>query len=106
MQHYKQYISILRDTFSSFTLLSDEGHDTLCIVHIVISSISGIWPNTQKKAAVRVDNAPGFQTLKNDKNLQQLYIEYDFVETKIPLLRRQCVKYQFKSSAMILKQDQ
>ena len=71
MRRYKQYIFILRDTFSSFTvtsLLSDEGHDTLCTA--LISSISGLRPNPQTKVVVRVDNVPGFQALKNDSHLQ------------------------------------
>ena len=83
MQHYKQYIFILRDTFSSFTvtlLLSDEEHDTLRTA--LISSISGLHPNPQTKVVVQVDNAPGFQALKNDNHLQQLYIELDFGRIK------------------------
>ena len=71
MGRYKQYIFILRDTFSSFTvtsLLSDEGHDTLRTV--LISSISGLLPNPQTKVVVRVDNVPGFQALKKDNHSQ------------------------------------
>ena len=93
MRRYKQYIFILCDTFSSFTvtsLLSDEGHDTLHTA--LISSISGLRPNQQTKVVVRVDNAPGFQALKNDKHLQQLYIELDFGriknENKIPVAEK------------------
>ena len=60
--------------------MSDEEHDTLRTA--LISSISGLHPNPQTKVVVRVDNAPGFQALKNDNHLQQLYIELDFGRIK------------------------
>ena len=79
MRRYKQFILAVRDTFSSYTsasLIPNEQHPTLRS-HLIIM-ISALRPNPQSKASIRVDNAPGFQPLKNDLTLSSHNIELDF----------------------------
>ena len=79
MRRYKQFILAVRDTFSSYTsaaLITNEQHNTLRS-HLIIM-ISALRPNPQSKASIRVDNAPGFQPLKNDLTLSSHNIELDF----------------------------
>ena len=79
MRRCKQYILVIRDTFSSFTsasLISNEQHPTLRKFLIII--ISSLRPNPQSNALVRVDNAPGFRSLKGDATLSSHNIELDF----------------------------
>ena len=67
LRRCKQFIYVIRDTFSSFTVASiidNEKHETLRSILIV--SISSLRPNPQSKATVRIDNAPGFIALLND----------------------------------------
>ena len=71
----KQYIYVIRDTFSSFTvasIITDEKHDTLR--NALIVSISSLRPNPQSSVTVRIDNARGFIALLNDIYLSRLNI--------------------------------
>ena len=82
MRRFKQFILVLRDTFSSYTsasIMSDEQHGSLRSNLIVM--ISALRPNPQSKAAVRVDNAPGFLPLKRDSSLTNHNIYLDFGRT-------------------------
>ena len=79
LRRCKQFILVIRDTFSSFTctsLMSDEQHSTLRSFLIVM--LSTLKPNPQSKALVRVDNAPGFRALRGDTTLTSHNIELDF----------------------------
>ena len=79
LRRCKQYIFALRDTFSSFTIAQiyeNEDHNTLRTALIV--SISSLRANPQTSVEVRVDNAPGFQPLKNDVELSKCKISLDF----------------------------
>ena len=79
MRRCKQFIIVVRDTFSSYTaasIMSDEQHGSLRSNLIII--ISSLRPNPQSKAEIRVDNAPGFQPLKADATLTSHNIHLDF----------------------------
>ena len=79
LRRCRQFIFVLRDTFSSFTvaqIYNDENHNTLRTALIV--SISSIRPNPQTSVEVRVDNAPGFKPLKSDFELAESKIVLDF----------------------------
>ena len=79
MRRCKQFILIIRDTFSSYTsadILTDEKHGTLRAGLIIMISI--LRPNPQSEVEVRVDNAPGFVPLKNDSTLRSHHIRLDF----------------------------
>ena len=79
MRRCKQFILVIRDTFSSYTsasLMTDEQHGTLR-KHLIIM-ISSLRPNPQTKALVRVDNAPGFNPLRSDQTLSSHQIVLDF----------------------------
>ena len=79
MRRYKQFIFIVRDTFSSFTyasIIDNEKHDTLRAALII--SISSLRPNPQTKVCIRVDNAPGFVALRYDASLTKYNIALDF----------------------------
>lgn len=79
MRRCKQFIFVVRDTFSSYTvasLIPDEQHGSLR-THLIII-ISSLRPNPQSKAEIRVDNAPGFQPLKRDVSLLGHNIHLDF----------------------------
>ena len=79
MRRCKQFILVLRDTFSSYTVASimpNEQHDTLRSNMIIM--ISNLRPNPQSHASIRVDTAPGFQPLKNDSTLSSHNIALDF----------------------------
>ena len=82
MRRCKQYILVLRDTFSSFTsasLMPNEQHGSLRSFLIIM--ISALRPNPQSNAMVRVDNAPGFIPLKDDPTLSSHNIALDFGRT-------------------------
>lgn len=79
MRRCKQFVLVVRDTFSSFTsatLMTDEQHGTLRQFLIII--ISSLRPNPQSESLIRVDNAPGFLPLKNDIILSSHNIHLDF----------------------------
>ena len=79
LRRCKQYIFALRDTFSSFTIAQiyeNENQNTLRTALIV--SISSLRANPQTSVEVRVDNAPGFKSLKNDADLTKYKITLDF----------------------------
>ena len=79
MRRCLQVILVIRDTFSSYTsasILPNEQHGSLRTGMIVM--ISGLRPNPQSKVSIRVDNAPGFQPLKNDLTLSSHNISLDF----------------------------
>lgn len=85
VRRFKQKIFVLRESFSSFTVTSlhkDEEHGTLrtALTH----SISLIRPNPQSQVEVRVDNAPGFQALKNDVQLSKINIFLDYGRVNNP----------------------
>ena len=78
----QQKIMVTRDVFSSFTsasLISDETADILRS-----SLISQTAFLRKDQSTIRVDNAPGFQSLKNDKILQEHGITLDFGRVKNP----------------------
>ena len=83
LRRHKQFILILRDTFSSFTVsqfIESERHD-----HIregIIMLISNLRPSIQSPVTIRVDTAPGLQSLKNDIILGKLNIHLDFGRIK------------------------
>ena len=79
MRRCKQFVLVIRDTFSSFTcatLMNDEQHGTLRQFLIIL--ISSLRPNPQSNALVRVDNAPGFLPLKADTILSSHNIQLDY----------------------------
>jgi hypothetical protein len=79
LRRCKQFIFALRDTFSSFTvaqIYTNENHNTLRTA--LITTISSLRANPQTSVNVRVDNAPGFQPLKNDTELSMSNIHLDF----------------------------
>ena len=83
LRRHKQFILILRDTFSSFTVsqfIESERHD-----HIregIIMLISNLRPSIHSPVTIRVDTAPGLQSLKNDIILGKLNIHLDFGRIK------------------------
>ena len=79
MRRCKQFILVLRDTFSSYTsasIMPNEQHDSLRSSLIIM--ISTLRPNPQSHASIRVDTAPGFKPLKNDSTLSSHKIALDF----------------------------
>ena len=79
MRRCKQFILVLRDTFSSYTsasLMPNEQHGTLR--SFLIAMISGLRPNPQSHASIRVDTAPGFKPLQKDPTLSSHNIALDF----------------------------
>ena len=85
VRRFRQKIFVLRETFSSFTVTSlhpNEEHGTLRTA--LTQSVSQLRPNPQTTVEVRVDNAPGFNALKNDVQLKKLNIHLDFGRVKNP----------------------
>ena len=83
VKRFHQKIVVIRDTFSSFTTASiqpNEDHTTLR--NTLINDISTMRPTPQTIVTVRVDNAPGFQALRNDKILSEKNIKLDFGRCK------------------------
>ena len=79
MRRYKQYVFVLRDSFSSFTsamLLPNEDH--IFLRKALLSTVSAQRASPQTPVVVRVDNAPGFQSLRNDNLLRQHHISLDY----------------------------
>ena len=79
IRRYRQKIYVIRDTFSSFTwaeLIPAE--DAIVLREILCKSISPLRPSPQTSVEVRVDNASGFQALKDDLTLKSLKIHLDF----------------------------
>ena len=77
----KQKILVFLDKFSSFVvgqLISDEKHDTLQqnLIHMVMPF------KHNEDCVIRVDNAPGFLSLKNDELLRSIHITLDFGRIK------------------------
>ena len=78
LRRSKQFIFVVRDTFSSYTyanIIDNEQKDTLRSSLIV--SISSLRPNPQSSATVRIDNAPGLSALINDVYLAKHNISLD-----------------------------
>lgn len=85
LRRHKQFILILRDTFSSFTVtqfIESEQHDD--IREGIIMLISNLRPSIQSPVKIRVDTAPGLQSLKQDAVLSKLNIQLDFGRIKNP----------------------
>ena len=83
MRRYKQYVFVLRDSFSSFTsamLLPNEDH--ISLRKALLSTVSAQRASPQTPVVVRVDNAPGFQSLRNDNLLRQHHISLDYGRVK------------------------
>ena len=77
LRRYKQFIFILRDTFSSYTqLIPNERHDT--IREAIILGISHFRPSNQTSVIIRVDSASGNYALRDDFMLKHLSISLDF----------------------------
>ena len=69
LRRYKQFIFILRDTFSSYTttqLIPNEQHDM--IREAIILGISHFRPSNQTPVIIRVDSASGIYALRDDLN--------------------------------------
>ena len=78
-----QKLFVIRDTFSSFTLasiLQDETSGSL--KEALFESISSLRPNPQTAISIRVDNAPGFYALRNDRDFTSFHIGLDFGRVK------------------------
>ena len=78
----QQKIFVTRDVFSSFTsasLIQDESADTLSS-----SLISQTAFLCKDQSTIQIDNAPGFQSLRNDKTLQEHGITIEFGRVKNP----------------------
>ena len=83
IRRYRQIIFSLRDTFSSFTisqLLENEKHDT--IRDALILSITQLRPTNDTVVYIRVDSAPGIESLRDDPILSSLNIILDFGRVK------------------------
>ena len=83
MRRNKQYVFVLRDTFSSFTsmmLLPNEDH--ISLHKALLLTVSAQRASPQTPVVVRVDNAPGFQSLRHDTLLQKHHISLDFGRVK------------------------
>ena len=83
MRRNKQYVFVLRDTFSSFTsamLLLNEDH--ISLRKALLLTVSAQRASPQTPVVVRVDNAPGFQSLRHDTLLQKHHISLDFGRVK------------------------
>ena len=83
IKRFLQKIFVIRDTFSSYTHASielDESHETLRCA--LITSVSIMRPTPQTHVTIRVDNAPGFESLRNDKILREKNISLDFGRCK------------------------
>lgn len=79
IKRHSQSIFAMRDTFSSFTTASLIPDETGAVLKdILIPSVSLLRPNPQTAVTVRVDNAPGFRTLRSDLDLSKLQISLDF----------------------------
>ena len=78
----KQKIFVTRDIFSSFstaTLIPDETANTLRD-YLIINTAP--IQNNYNNSTIRIDNAPGFTALKDDKILQSRGIYLDFGDIK------------------------
>jgi hypothetical protein len=83
MRRCKQYIFVLRETVSAFTtsiIIQDETHQTLRNALIEMSSRLSVPKLSQ--ITVRVDPAPGFYALRNDKDLLAHGITLDVGDAK------------------------
>ena len=79
LRRCKQYIFSIRDTFSSFTIAQIyDNEEGKTLREALIVSISSLRANPQTFVEVRVDNAPGFKTLKSDLELTKCNIQLDF----------------------------
>ena len=82
VKRHSQKLSVVRDTFSSFTtatLIEDETSSSL--KDALIPAVSMLRPSPQTNVVVRVDNAPGYKSLVGDTDLQQLHISIDLGRT-------------------------
>ena len=83
IRRYKQFIFIMRDTFSSFTLstlICNEKHDS--IREAIIDTVTKIRPSNETSITIRVDTASGIKILKDDKILETLNISIDLGRVK------------------------
>jgi hypothetical protein len=83
MKQNRQLILVVRETVSSYTsacIIPDEKHDSLR--DNLVSLMAGMHPLDGPNAVVRVDPAPGFVSLKNDKFLEQQNISLQIGRAK------------------------
>ena len=83
MRRYKQFVFVLWDTFSSFTsaiLIPNERSVSLRTA--LLSTVSAQRASPQTPVLVRVDNAPGFQSLRHDDPLRKYHISLDYGRAK------------------------
>ena len=81
VRHENQKIIILLDSFSSFMvaqLISNEKHDSL---REALIQLSANYKNPDR-CLIRVDDAPGFQSLRDDQVLKSVVIILDFGRNK------------------------
>ena len=82
VRRHGQKLSVVRDTFSSFTsatLIDDETSGSL--KDALIAAVSMLRPTPRTMIVVRVDNAPGYKSLVGDPDLRQLCITIDLGRT-------------------------
>ena len=83
MRRYKQYIVVLRETVSSYTLttiVDNERHDTLRdAIIMLLADMRSLGDNV---LLIRVDPAPGLNALRNDKDLRKWNIMLEFGHVK------------------------
>ena len=79
VRRHTQCIFVLHDTLSSYTfaiLINDETKETL--LEAVITSFYSLCPTPQIPVAIRVDNVPGLQALRDSIVLHQHHITLDY----------------------------
>jgi len=85
LRRNRQIVLVLRETVTSYTrtqLLADEKHDTLRSALICLCL--ELRPLDGPKAVIRVDPAPGFIALYNDKSLANQHISIEVGRVKNP----------------------
>ena len=83
MRRERQFILVLRETVTSFTMTSiigDERHDTLRTA--LVQLLCTLTPLDGPRCTVRCDSAPGFRALQNDEILHSLGIQIDLGRVK------------------------
>jgi len=83
LRRERQFIFLLRETVTSYTLTSiiqDEGHDTLRSV--LVQLVCLLNPLEGPRCTVRCDAAPGFRALQKDETLLSMGIQLDIGRVK------------------------
>ena len=83
LKHSKQLVLVLRETVTSYTvskIIENEQHDTLCSALACMSMELG--PLDGPMAVIRVDPAPGFVALNEDKAQTDLHLQLEIGRVK------------------------